>query len=313
MVSNACGILSNLSARCQEDQKRLRDLGAVPMLRSLVHSRHKTIAAASSAALKNLDSSTTAFVSGSSPITSAINTSFQVRKQKALEQEIDEALTEMCDSIMPDGSTSLSSLHNNDQVIVGAQLFSPTSKAVGHLAERNAGAAVEIEPAAIPAAPEPDSVPDEEWSDECGSDDDHLLEDIIMMGMPLSRQKELSQSSTKPKAVSQLDSAYNLGQKAHPPELSVPSPSIGSSFRSKGIQTDPQSDGGEEDDDELLFACISSGKPVAKPPPSKSSLVALSDGKMKKQSRQSRLVLELPKPPACKERHMSRKYSTYAL
>jgi len=33
----------------------MHDLGAVPMLRSLVHSRHKMIAMGSSAALKNLD------------------------------------------------------------------------------------------------------------------------------------------------------------------------------------------------------------------------------------------------------------------
>ena len=57
VVSNACGTLWNLSARCKEDQATLRDLGAIPMLRSLVHSRHKMIAMGSSAALKNLDSS----------------------------------------------------------------------------------------------------------------------------------------------------------------------------------------------------------------------------------------------------------------
>ena len=59
VVSNACGTLWNLSARCKEDQATLRDLGAIPMLRSLVHSRHKMIAMGSSAALKNLDSSAT--------------------------------------------------------------------------------------------------------------------------------------------------------------------------------------------------------------------------------------------------------------
>ena len=101
VVSNACGTLWNLSARCKEDQATLRELGAVPMLRSLVHSRHKMIATASSAALKNLDSSAMGFVGVASPLASASNTSLQARKQKALEQEIDQTLTEMCDNIDP--------------------------------------------------------------------------------------------------------------------------------------------------------------------------------------------------------------------
>ena len=54
VVSNACGSLWNLSARCAEDQQRLRDLGAVALLRSLVNSKHKMIAMGSTAALKNL-------------------------------------------------------------------------------------------------------------------------------------------------------------------------------------------------------------------------------------------------------------------
>ena len=54
VVSNACGTLWNLSARCSQDQTLLWDLGAVPMLRSLVHSKHKMISMGSSAALKNL-------------------------------------------------------------------------------------------------------------------------------------------------------------------------------------------------------------------------------------------------------------------
>ena len=54
VVSNACGSLWNLSARCAEDQQRLRDLGAVSLLRSLVNSKHKMIAMGSTAALKNL-------------------------------------------------------------------------------------------------------------------------------------------------------------------------------------------------------------------------------------------------------------------
>ena len=104
VVSNACGTLWNLSARCKEDQATLRDLGAIPMLRNLVHSRHKMIATASSAALKNLDSAGFGSSNGSlntSGTASNHNTSLQARKQKALEQEIDQTLTEMCDNIDP--------------------------------------------------------------------------------------------------------------------------------------------------------------------------------------------------------------------
>ena len=105
VVSNACGTLWNLSARCKEDQASLRELGAVPMLRSLVHSRHKLIATASAAALKNLDSYA-GNSNGTSPLNNSAssnghNTSLQARKQKALEQEIDRTLTEMCDNIDP--------------------------------------------------------------------------------------------------------------------------------------------------------------------------------------------------------------------
>lgn len=101
VVSNACGTLWNLSARCKEDQAALRELGAVPMLRSLVHSRHKMIATASSAALKNLDSAALGYGGVASPLGTGSNTSLQARKQKALEQEIDQTLTEMCDNIDP--------------------------------------------------------------------------------------------------------------------------------------------------------------------------------------------------------------------
>ncbi|OQR71803.1 hypothetical protein BIW11_10769 [Tropilaelaps mercedesae] len=54
VVSNACGTLWNLSARCPQDQRRLWELGAVGMLRNLVNSKHKMISLGSSAALKNL-------------------------------------------------------------------------------------------------------------------------------------------------------------------------------------------------------------------------------------------------------------------
>lgn len=54
VVSNACGTLWNLSARCAEDQRTLISLGAMDMLRSLTHSKHKMISMACAAALKNL-------------------------------------------------------------------------------------------------------------------------------------------------------------------------------------------------------------------------------------------------------------------
>ena len=53
-MSNSSGILWNLSARSATDQAILWELGAVPMLQSLTHSRHKTISTCSLAALKNL-------------------------------------------------------------------------------------------------------------------------------------------------------------------------------------------------------------------------------------------------------------------
>ena len=54
IVSNACGALWNLSARCVQDQQLLWELGAVSLLKSLVNSKHKAISTASSAALRNL-------------------------------------------------------------------------------------------------------------------------------------------------------------------------------------------------------------------------------------------------------------------
>ena len=62
------------------------------------------IATASSAALKNLESGGFGSSNGSlsnSGNASNHNTSLQARKQKALEQEIDQTLTEMCDNIDP--------------------------------------------------------------------------------------------------------------------------------------------------------------------------------------------------------------------
>ncbi|XP_053986238.1 uncharacterized protein LOC128880313 isoform X2 [Hylaeus volcanicus] len=110
VVSNACGALWNLSARCPQDQRLLWDLGAVPMLRSLIHSKHKMISMGSSAALKNLLSArpgcnnlvhldSTARGLGLPTLPSLV-----ARRQRALEQEIDQNLAETCDNIEPSTS-----------------------------------------------------------------------------------------------------------------------------------------------------------------------------------------------------------------
>ncbi|XP_040485603.1 adenomatous polyposis coli protein 2 isoform X2 [Ursus maritimus] len=91
IVSNACGTLWNLSARSARDQELLWDLGAVGMLRNLVHSKHKMIAMGSAAALRNLlahrpakyQTTATAISPG------ACAPSLYVRKQRALEAELD--------------------------------------------------------------------------------------------------------------------------------------------------------------------------------------------------------------------------------
>ncbi|XP_050541152.1 uncharacterized protein LOC126905474 isoform X2 [Daktulosphaira vitifoliae] len=54
IVSNACGTIWNLSAHNIQDQTTMINLGIVPMLKSLIHSKHKMIATGSSAALSNL-------------------------------------------------------------------------------------------------------------------------------------------------------------------------------------------------------------------------------------------------------------------
>ncbi|XP_068563940.1 adenomatous polyposis coli protein 2 isoform X1 [Cebidichthys violaceus] len=90
IVSNACGTLWNLSARSPKDQELLWDLGAVSMLRNLIHSKHKMIAMGSAAALRNLLTNRplkykdTAVISPGSCMPS-----LYMRKQKALEAELD--------------------------------------------------------------------------------------------------------------------------------------------------------------------------------------------------------------------------------
>uniref|UniRef100_A0A182QRS8 Adenomatous polyposis coli protein n=1 Tax=Anopheles farauti TaxID=69004 RepID=A0A182QRS8_9DIPT len=54
VVSNAAGTLGNLSSENEQDQRFLREHGAVPMLRSLIYSKHNIISNGSRLALKNL-------------------------------------------------------------------------------------------------------------------------------------------------------------------------------------------------------------------------------------------------------------------
>lgn len=119
IVSNACGTLWNLSAKCSVDQEILWQLGAPSMLRSLNHSKHKMIAMGSSAALKNLltarpqqsipqqlDSTALALDLPSLPTLGA-------RKQKALMQDLDQNLSETYDNIEKDSPVKKSSKDNS--------------------------------------------------------------------------------------------------------------------------------------------------------------------------------------------------------
>ncbi|XP_049945823.1 uncharacterized protein LOC126427981 [Schistocerca serialis cubense] len=122
VVSNACGALWNLSAHSARDQRALWELGAVAMLRSLVHSKHKMISMGSSAALKNLLAArphhealfpmdATAKGMGLPQLPS-----LYIRKQRALEQELDQTLAETCDNIEPSTSpppTGARSFHSD--------------------------------------------------------------------------------------------------------------------------------------------------------------------------------------------------------
>ncbi|XP_037326500.2 adenomatous polyposis coli protein 2 isoform X2 [Pungitius pungitius] len=90
IVSNACGTLWNLSARSPKDQELLWDLGAVSMLRNLIHSKHKMIAMGSAAALRNLLTNRPLKHKDAAVISpGSCMPSLYMRKQKALEAELD--------------------------------------------------------------------------------------------------------------------------------------------------------------------------------------------------------------------------------
>ncbi|XP_068599745.1 adenomatous polyposis coli protein 2-like, partial [Brachionichthys hirsutus] len=101
IVSNACGTLWNLSARCSEDQELLWDLGAVSMLRNLIHSKHKMIAMGSAAALRNLLTNRPLKYKDAAVVSpGSCMPSLYMRKQKALEAELDaKQLAETFDTL----------------------------------------------------------------------------------------------------------------------------------------------------------------------------------------------------------------------
>ncbi|KAG7456796.1 hypothetical protein MATL_G00239610 [Megalops atlanticus] len=101
IVSNACGTLWNLSARSPVDQELLWDLGAVSMLRNLIHSKHKMIAMGSAAALRNLLTNRPLKYKDAAVVSpGSCAPSLYMRKQKALEAELDaKHLAETFESI----------------------------------------------------------------------------------------------------------------------------------------------------------------------------------------------------------------------
>nr|XP_033784994.1 adenomatous polyposis coli protein isoform X1 [Geotrypetes seraphini]XP_033784995.1 adenomatous polyposis coli protein isoform X1 [Geotrypetes seraphini]XP_033784996.1 adenomatous polyposis coli protein isoform X1 [Geotrypetes seraphini]XP_033784997.1 adenomatous polyposis coli protein isoform X1 [Geotrypetes seraphini]XP_033784998.1 adenomatous polyposis coli protein isoform X1 [Geotrypetes seraphini]XP_033785000.1 adenomatous polyposis coli protein isoform X1 [Geotrypetes seraphini]XP_03 len=114
IVSNACGTLWNLSARNTKDQEALWDMGAVSMLKNLIHSKHKMIAMGSAAALRNLMANRPAKYKDANIMSPGSSLpSLHVRKQKALEAELDaQHLSETFDNI---DNLSPKTSHRNKQ------------------------------------------------------------------------------------------------------------------------------------------------------------------------------------------------------
>ncbi|XP_075692809.1 adenomatous polyposis coli protein isoform X2 [Rhinoderma darwinii] len=114
IVSNACGTLWNLSARNAKDQEALWDMGAVSMLKNLIHSKHKMIAMGSAAALRNLMANRpTKYKDANIMSPGSTVPSLHVRKQKALEAELDaQHLSETFDNI---DNLSPKTSHRNKQ------------------------------------------------------------------------------------------------------------------------------------------------------------------------------------------------------
>lgn len=104
IVSNACGTLGNLSAHCAEDQKFLRENGAIPMLRSLIYSKHKMISTGSTIALRHLLGCRSSVTHNENMDSVAKMMDLKelptlnVRKQRAMEHELDKNLAENYDT-----------------------------------------------------------------------------------------------------------------------------------------------------------------------------------------------------------------------
>ncbi|XP_010279820.1 PREDICTED: adenomatous polyposis coli protein-like, partial [Phaethon lepturus] len=115
IVSNACGTLWNLSARNAKDQEALWDMGAVSMLKNLIHSKHKMIAMGSAAALRNLMANRPAKYKDANIMSPGSSLpSLHVRKQKALEAELDaQHLSETFENI--DNLSPKASHHNKQR------------------------------------------------------------------------------------------------------------------------------------------------------------------------------------------------------
>uniref|UniRef100_A0A182J8R1 Protein zer-1 homolog-like C-terminal domain-containing protein n=1 Tax=Anopheles atroparvus TaxID=41427 RepID=A0A182J8R1_ANOAO len=104
VVSNACGTLGNISSDNGEDQQFLRENGAIPMLRSLIYSKHNIISNGSRLALKNLQhrppaeadhlaQSADGQPKGAGKVAEPAKDlpSLNVRKQRAMEEELGSA------------------------------------------------------------------------------------------------------------------------------------------------------------------------------------------------------------------------------
>lgn len=123
-----------------------------------------------------------------------------------------------------------------------------------------------------------------EWSEESGSDDDFLLEDIISKGMPSgrsvlpkTRQQLAPPSKLVKKPVVNLPksvSAHSLSRSNGcivPPQATISSSLSNDSFCNGKSPAAKAMSGNESDsdcsveDDEILYACIQSAMPKAKP------------------------------------------------
>ena len=143
VVSNACGTLWNLSARCAEDQSTLLQLGAVAMLKNLVHSRHRMISMGSAAALKNLLTAATNLPCVApersllfdtplsrcdSTVTSptSLPVGLHVRRQRALEDDLNRRqLSETCDDMDSPATSPTSTLRSPADIRSNSACFMP--------------------------------------------------------------------------------------------------------------------------------------------------------------------------------------------